>query len=298
MADLITLVFGCLGFLILIGLVSSIKIVSQNHIQLVERFGKYVRTLESGLNLIFPFFDKVVADISLALQNQNFMVDTVTKDKVIVRLKANLIYMVDRKFATDFYYKMSNPIETLSSYVENYVRSYVSSQTHEELLERREEISEYLIQHLDEKMTTYGMKISSFQVMDIVFPTEITDAMSKVVASVRLREAAQNEAEASKIKVVKQAEAEKESRILLGEGVAGERRAIVDGLKNSIDDMKAIGDINTKEVMNLVVISQYFDTMRALGESDNSKIMFMNPAPSATNDLIQGLATAIESTKP
>ena len=121
--------------------------------------------------------------------------------------------------------------------------------------------------------------------------------MSKVVASQRLREAALNEAEASKIRVVKQAEAEKESRILLGEGVAGERRAIIDGLKNSIDDMKSIPELKTDEVMNLVVVSQYFDTIRAVGESENTKVMFLNPAPNGANDLIQNLSTALESAK-
>jgi len=288
---------GCVFFILLVLVLSAIRIVQQNHVQLVERFGKYVGTLESGLHVIVPIFDRVVTNISLAQQNLTFQIDTVTKDKVIVRLKANLIYAINRESVTQFYYELSNGIETLSSFVENYVRSYVSSQTHEELLERREEISDYLIKHLDVKMKAWGMKINSFQVMDIVFPSEITDAMSKVVASQRLREAAMNEAEASKIKVVKQAEAEKESRVLLGEGVAGERRAIIDGLKTSIDDMKAIKDLNTDEVMKLVVVSQYFDTIRAVGESQNSKIMFLNPAPKGADDLIQNLTTALEASK-
>lgn len=289
--------FLCLVFLVVVIFLSSLKVVQQNRVQLVERFGKYVKTLESGLNIIVPFIDRVVADISLAFQNQVFQIDTVTKDKVVVNLKANLIYGVRRESVEEFYYKLSNPVATLSSFVENYVRSYVSSQTHEELLERREELSEYLIKHLDEKMSNWGINISSIQVMDIVFPQEITQAMSKVVASQRLREAAMNEAEASKIKVVKQAEAEKESRILLGEGVAGERRAIIDGLKNSIDDMKDIPDLHTDEVMNLVVISQYFDTVRAVGESQNTKVMFLNPAPEGAQDLIKSLSASLEATK-
>lgn len=287
----------CLLFVLLLVVLSCIKIVQQNRVQLVERFGKYTRTLDSGLNLITPFLDKVVADISLAFQNQEFKIDTVTKDKVVVNLKANLIYGVRRESVAEFYYKLSNPIATLSSFVENYVRSYVSTQTHEELLERREELSEYLIKHLEEKMSNWGIVISSIQVMDIVFPSEITQAMSKVVASQRLREAAMNEAESAKIKVVKQAEAEKESRILLGEGVAGERRAIIDGLKNSIDDMKSIPDLHTDEVMNLVVVSQYFDTVRAVGESNNTKVMFLNPAPEGAQDLIKSLSAAMEATK-
>jgi regulator of protease activity HflC (stomatin/prohibitin superfamily) len=297
MEGFIFTLLGCMGFILFILVLSAFRVVQQNRVQIVQRFGKYANTLDSGLNLIVPVIDKVVADISLAMQNQIYQIDTVSKDKVSIRLKANLIYSIDRASVTKYYYELNNPLETLTSIVENYVRSYVSSQTHEELLERREEISEYLIKHLDEKMKVWGIKISSFQVMDIVFPTEITDAMSKVVASQRLKEAAMNEAESAKIRVVKQAEAEKESRILLGEGVAGERRAIIDGLKESIDDMKQVSGIDTKEVMNLVVISQYFDTVRAVGESSNAKIMFMNPAPSGANDLVQSLSSAIEAAK-
>lgn len=285
------------GFVLLLSLLSCIRIVGQNHVQLVERLGKFKKVLEPGLHVLMPFLERAVADIDLAYQNQVFEIDTVSADKVVVRLKANLIYAVDRNGVTEYFYKLANAVDTLSSFVENYVRSFVSTQTHEELLEKREELSDYLIQHLDEKMTVWGMKISSIQVMDISFPTEITDAMSKVVASQRLKEAAMNEAEAQKIKVVKQAEAEKESRILLGEGVAGERRAIIDGLKASIDDMKEIKDLKTDEVMNLVVISQYFDTIKAVGDSPNSKVMFINPAPQGAQDLIQNLTSAIEGTK-
>jgi regulator of protease activity HflC (stomatin/prohibitin superfamily) len=284
-------------FIIFLVIASSLKIVQQNRVKIVERLGKFHGILDSGLNLIMPFIDRAVVDISLAYQNQVFSIDTVTKDKVVVKLKANLIYGIRREKVSEYYYELANAVDTLSSYVENYVRSYVSSQTHEELLERREELSEYLIKHLDEKMSTWGIEINSIQVMDIIFPSTITDAMSKVVASQRLREAALNEAEASKIRVVKQAEAEKESRILLGEGVAGERRAIIDGLKNSIDDMKSIPELKTDEVMNLVVVSQYFDTIRAVGESENTKVMFLNPAPNGANDLIQNLSTALESAK-
>jgi len=288
---------GCLVMVIIISFLSSIRTVSQNHVQLIERFGKYVRTLDSGLHVLTPFIEKAIADISLAMQNLMFDADAVTKDKVVVKVRANLVYAIDRGAVTKYYYELSNPIETLSAYVENYVRSYISSETHEELLERREEVSQYLVDHLDDIMIKWGIKIVSFQVVDIVFPSDITQAMSKVVASQRLREAAQNEAEANKVKVVKEAEAEKDSRILLGEGVAGERRAIIDGLKQSIGEMQNIKGLNADEVMNLVVISQYFDTIKEIGQANNTKVMFMNPAPQGAQELVESLASAMEATR-
>ncbi len=290
---------GFYFFLILfiIVLFASFRIVRQNHVQVVEFLGKYNRTLNPGLNILVPFLERVVTDVNLAFRNQIFQVDTVSSDKVIVKLKANLIYGVEMDKVVDYHYKLVNPLETLSSFVENYVRSFVSTQTHEELLSKREELSEYLILHLEAKMKNWGMKINSIQVMDISFPADITDAMSKVVASQRLKEAATNEAESQKIKIVKQAEADKESRILMGEGIAGERRAIVEGLKSSIDDMKQIKELDTKEIMNLVVVSQYFDTVKSVGESQNTKVLFMNPAPQGAEDMVQSLTKALEASK-
>ncbi len=276
-------------------LIAMIKIVPQNNVAIVQLFGKYNRTLSAGLNLVLPLIENIAVTINLAVRNFLFELEAVSKDKVTVRLKSNLIYAVKVDKVTNYWYDLTDPKQTIASFVENYVRSFVATQTHEELLEKREEIAAYLFEHLSEQFAKWGIVLHGFQVMDIVFPSIITDAMSKVVASQRLREAALNESEASKVRVVKEAEAEKESRILLGEGVAGERQAIIDGLKRSIDDMKGVPGLNTHEVMNLIVMSQYFDTVKAIGMSPNAKVMFMDPAPEGANNMLQQLTAALEA---
>jgi len=276
----------------------SLVTVKQNTVKIIEQFGKYNRTIESGLNICIPFVDTQVATISLALQNLHEAVDAVTKDKVVVKIEANLVYQIEKNLAKEFYYQLSDAMTTVRDYVENYMRSHVATKTHEELLSEREEFSIYLIDSLDDILIKWGIRIVSFQVINIVFPKEITDAMSKVVASERLKEAAQNEAEAQKVKVVKEAEAQREASIMLGQGIAGQKQAILEGLKASIKDLENIKAFNPEEVMNLVVISQYFDTMKEIGSSPNTKVMFLNPAPDGANKMIQELATAIESAKP
>lgn len=292
---LIVFLFGCLSVLFIVVFFSSFITVQQNTIKILERFGKFHRVLDTGLNIKVPFLDKNVATVTLSLQNLHESVDAVTKDKVVVRIEANLVYAIDRQLVKNFYYDLSDPMTTLRDYVENYMRSHVATKTHEELLSEREEFSIYLIDSLDDILIKWGIKITSFQVINIEFPTEITDAMSKVVASQRLREAAQNEAESQKVKVVKQAEADKEARIMLGEGIAGQRKAIIEGLKNSINDLKSIDGLDPNEVMNLVVVSQYFDTIKDVGSSDNTKVMFMNPSPDGATKLVQDLASAMEA---
>jgi len=299
-ANFLSANMGLLWTLVIIGavlLLSMIRIVPQNHVAVVEFLGKYQRTLSAGLNFVIPILERVSVQVNLAIRNFLFELDAVSKDKVQVRLKSNLIYAVSVGKVTQYWYELTDPKQTIASFVENYVRSFVATQTHEELLEKREEISAYLVQHLNEKFMAWGIIIHGYQLMDIVFPTVITDAMSRVVASQRLREAAMNEAEATKVRVVKEAEAEKESRVLLGEGVAGERQAIIDGLKRSIDDMKGIPGLNTHEVMNLIVMSQYFDTVKAIGMSQNSKVMFIDPAPEGANNMLQQLSAALEANK-
>jgi len=276
-------------------LFSTFKIIPQNHIAIVQSLGRYTRSLHAGLNILIPGVEKVVVKINLAVRNFLFDLTAVSKDKVTIHLKANLIYAISSDKVTDYWYKLSDPRQTIASYVENYVRSFVAGQTHEELLERREEIAVYLVEHLSTQFAVWGLDIQGFQIMDIMFPSDINDAMSRVVASQRLKEAAVNEAEAAKIRVVKEAEAEKESRILLGEGVAGERQAIIDGLKHSIDDMQGIPGLETHEVMNLIVMSQYFDTVKAIGETENTKVMFMDPAPEGASNMLKELTAALEA---
>jgi regulator of protease activity HflC (stomatin/prohibitin superfamily) len=278
-------------------LLITFRTVRQNTVVIVERFGKFHRVLDSGLNMIVPLLDKPTATISLALQNLHEEVDAVTRDKVTVKIEANLVYQVDRTMVKEFHYDLSDAMTTVRDYVENYMRSHVAAQTHEELLLEREEFSTYLIDSLDDILIKWGIRIVSFQVINIIFPTEITDAMSKVVASQRLREAAQNEAEANKVTVIKNAEANKEASIMLGEGIAGQKLAIMEGLKMSVKDIQDVQGFEPNEIMNLLVISQYFDTIKDVGSSGNTKVMFLNPAPEGANQLIQQLSSAIEASK-
>lgn len=131
-------------------LFTTFKTVRQNTVVIVERFGKFHQVLDSGLNIIMPLLDKPAATISLALQNLHEEVDAVTRDKVTVKIEANLVYHVDRTMVKEFHYDLSDAMTTVRDYVENYMRSHVAAQTHEELLLEREEFSTYLIDSLDD----------------------------------------------------------------------------------------------------------------------------------------------------
>ena len=140
------------------------------------------------------------------------------------------------------------------------------------------------------------MTISSFQITEVTFPATITQAMSEVVASEQLKRAAENKGEATKIQSVKEAEAEKERKRLQGEGIALERRAIAEGLKESIEIVRAATGQGSGEILALLSLTQYLDTLKSIGLTENSKVIFMDTNVNKTTDLMQQLMSTFEST--
>jgi regulator of protease activity HflC (stomatin/prohibitin superfamily) len=280
-------------FIAIFLITSTIRIVKQQEMYVIETLGKYSRSLTSGLNFTIPYLDRVAKIISLKAKNLDFSILAITSDKVTVTLDTTLIYQAIPTKAYDVAYKLENPQQVIKSTVENSIRSYVAGESHEEILQKRDELTVYLIEHLKVMMESWGYEIISFQIKDVILPSDITSAMSRVVSSKRLQEAATNEADAEYIKEVKKAEALKQSRILQGEGLAGERKAIINGLSESINELKDNTGVNADSVLNIVMLNQYMDTLRTIGRDDkgNSKVVFLNSQPSGMNDALAQIAS-------
>jgi regulator of protease activity HflC (stomatin/prohibitin superfamily) len=270
-------------------LLTGIRIVQQQEVQIVETLGKFSKILRPGLNYIIPLIQSVRARMYLFGQNLDFSIVAITADKVTITLDTTLVYHIKEDKVAESYYSLTNPIAVMKTTIENSIRSYVANQTHEEILQKRDEMTQYLIEHLKEKFETWGREIDAFQVKDVVLPTEITSAMSKVIASKRLQEAANYEAEANKILKVKAAEADRESRKLSGLGVAEEREAIINGLKSSIENMKQATGGETQSVMNVVLLNQYMDMIRTVGSTQNTKVIFLNSNPGSIDGMMKQL---------
>src|SRR5487761_2222897 len=141
-------------------------------------------------------------------------------------------------------------------------------------------------QELDADMATFGFEIVNVLVTDIVPDSKVKSAMNDINAAQREQVAANARGEAEKILVVKKAEAEAESKALQGQGIANERRAIIAGLQESIEEFqKVVGDTSTAEVMQLVLITQYFDTLKSIGDSDRSNTLFLSHSPGTVRDI-------------
>ena len=143
-------------------------------------------------------------------------------------------------------------------------------------------------------MKIYGFEIPNALVTDVNPADNVKAAMNEIQTQQRLQVAAAAKGEANKILVVKNAEAEAESKRLQGEGIAKQRRAIVDGLRESIAAFTdKVCSVNEHEVLNLVLLTQYFDTLKEIGVSSGSKVILTPHAPGGMTDISDQLRAAI-----
>lgn len=285
-----------LVILLLALLASTIRIVQQNTIYVVELLGKYRRSMTAGLNFKIPLLERIAAKVSLRQINFAVAGKYPSKDKVIVDISSNLIYAViaTEEGVKDYTYALSNRDQSINAIIENSLRTYIAKETHEGILEKKEELATHIHNDLESQFATWGMDIKSFQITDVSFPQTITDAMSEVVASEQLRKAAENKGEASKIQAVKEAEGEKERKRLQGEGIAQERKAIAEGLRDSIEIVQKATGENNRDIMALLNLTQYLDTMKSIGTSPNSKVVFLDSSVNKTTELLQQLIASAE----
>jgi len=251
--------------------------VPQSEVGMVEQCGKFNREAQAGLTFLWcPCGERIGGTVSLRVQQLNLECDTKTRDNVFVTLVVSVQYqcLVDNLF--DAYYRLTNPHEQITAYIYDVVRASVPKITLDEVFETKEEIAQTVKEELCKVMEDYGYHIIQALITDIRPDDTVQKAMNEINAAERLKEAAKSKAEAEKIMMVKAAEAESESKYLAGVGISRERMAIVDGLRDSVlgftDNVEGA---TTKDVMDLVLITQYFDTLKEIGASHKSNIVFV-----------------------
>src|SRR5271155_190350 len=282
------------GFILLIGIFSGFFTVQQQSRAIVERFGRYLWTAKPGLNFKVPYIDYVVQRVSLRVQQLPVEVETKTLDNVFVKLFVAVQYRVVEGNEADSYYKLQDHVEQIRSYVLDVVRAKVPKMSLDEVFEKKDDVGLAVKTELDVSMKIYGFEIPNALVTDVNPADNVKAAMNEIQTQQRLQVAAAAKGEANKILVVKNAEAEAESKRLQGEGIAKQRRAIVDGLRESIAAFTdQIGGVSAPEVLKLVLMTQYFDTLKEIGVSAGSKVILIPHTPGGMADIAEQLRTAI-----
>tara|TARA_B100000029_G_scaffold515782_2_gene624646 strand:- start:2452 stop:3354 length:903 start_codon:yes stop_codon:yes gene_type:complete len=281
--------------LFVIVLFLSTVIVPQQQMGIIERLGKFNRVLGPGLNFKIPIIERVAGKESVRIRQLDVPVETKTQDNVFVNLGVSVQFLAMQDKIFDAFYRLTDVNTQITSYVYDVVRGEVPKKTLDEVFETKDELAQIIKGDLSESMDTFGYSIVKSLITDIDPDANVKEAMNQINATERLRVAAQNEAEADKIRQVKSAEADAEAKKLQGEGIAKQRAAIIEGFKSSIGDLKEVtgSDVKTQDVMNMVMMVQYFDALRDIGTTGQNNAVLIPYGAGGANEILQQMTQAL-----
>ncbi|MBV9180559.1 MAG: SPFH domain-containing protein [Acidobacteria bacterium] len=291
---LISIVYVIAALFILGTILSGFYQVKTAEAVVIQRMGKFLRVANAGINFKLPWLDQIAGRIDLRVQQLALDVETKTKDNVFVRIPVSVQYHVIPEKVYEAFYKLANPKQQISSYVFNVILGHVPKMNLDDAFLQQSDIAIAIKQGLDDVMRTYGYAIDQALVTDIQPDEKVKSAMNEINAAQREQVAASARGETEKILKVKQAEAEAESKALQGQGIANQRKAIIEGLKQSVEAFSASVEGTTpRDVMMLVLITQYLDTVKEIGAQDKSNTLFMSHSPAAVGDLFRQMQEAV-----
>jgi len=243
----------------------------------VEDLGQFKRLIGEGPSCILWPLQAVAGRLSLRVQQLDVLCETKTKDNVFVQVGVAVQYRVVTESAYDAYYRLTSPTSQIQAYVFDVIRSTIPRMELDEAFVSKDDIAKSVLESLQAVMKDYGYSIVNTLVTDLAPDSKVKASMNEINAARRLKEAARHQADADKIRQVKNAEADAEARYLSGLGVARQRKAIVAGLQESVSEFSnEVHGANPKDVMDILLLSQYFDTLSTVGA--NSLILEHDPA--------------------
>lgn len=263
---------------------------------IVERLGKFLVVRQSGLHLKIPFIDKVAKRMNLRIQQLDVIIDTKTLDNVFIRMKVSVQYQVIVSQVADSFYRLENPENQITSYVFDVVRAEVPKLKLDDVFVRKDDVAIAVKSELQEAMQSYGYDIIKALVTDIDPDEQVKHAMNRINAAEREKTAAEYESEAQKIRIVAVAKAEAESKKLQGQGIADQRREIAAGLVESVKMLNE-ANINAQEASALIVVTQHYDTLQAIGSTNKSSLVLLPNSPNAANSMLNDLMVSMAATQ-
>jgi regulator of protease activity HflC (stomatin/prohibitin superfamily) len=278
------MIFFTILALIILG--TGIFVVGQQDMFIIQRFGKFQRVARAGLNFKIPIIDTVAGRQTLRIRELDIPGQFKTNDNVFVTMIIRVQYSVIEDRVADSFYKLSSPEQQITAFVLNVVRGEVAKMQLRDVFEHQDTIGSAINKDLSISMAEFGFQIRNALVNEVRPADEVVVAMNRVLASENDKIAARNQGEAHKVRLVLEAEAEAESKRLQGEGIAKQREAIVQGLSQSVEALKAaMPEADSNELMRLVLMNQYFDALRDISHGDKSKVIFVPSSPNAIQQL-------------
>lgn len=276
---------------------STVKVVQEKSAKIVQRLGSFSRIMHPGINFCVPFIESVAGTVSLKVQQLDIHIETKTKDDVFVKLQVSVHVQIMKSRVREAFYELDDPYSQISSYIFDTVRAEVPKLELDDVFSRKDDIATAVKTELAEHMEKYGYRIVQTLITDIDPDALVKESMNRINAAKRNKEAVSEDADGRKIARIKDAEAEKESKRLQGEGVAEQRLAIIKGFADSVEDFSnTLSDVSPIEIMQFVLLTQHYDTIKDIGEKNSSILVPYSPGnlQSLQQQLMEGNIMADE----
>jgi regulator of protease activity HflC (stomatin/prohibitin superfamily) len=305
--DLMTIISVIVLAIIVVALFKTAQIVPQRSAYIVERLGRYARTLDAGFHILIPFIDRVAYRQTLKEEAIDVpKQQCITRDNISVSVDGVLyLQVVDPHAASygiaDYHYATASLAQTT-------LRSVVGQIELDKTFEERAKINEEVVKALDEAANPWGVKVLRYEIADIVVPTTITDALEQQMRAERERRAVVarsegqrqeqiNVSEGEKIQIINLSEAQQQKQINEAEGKAREIQMLAEATAQGIERIAtAINQPGGKEAVSLRIAEQYVREFGNLAKTNNTMIL---PAElSNIGAVVAGLAELLNKAKP
>ena len=279
---------------VVIFIYASLFIVEEQTILIIQRFGSFSKMSHPGLNFKIPLIDQIAGAVNMRVQQLDVKVETKTEDNVFIHVMVCVQHKVHPDHIYEAFYKLQNPNQQITSFVFDAVRAKVPKIKLDDVFEKKDEIADSVMEELAQMMNDFGYSIVKTLVTDIDPDAKVKAAMNEINAAQRMRIAANEKGEAERILKVKSAQGDAESKALEGKGIADQRKAIIDGLRDSIGGFQqAIPGSSSQEIMNVVLMTQYFDMVKEVGATSKTNTILLPHSPGAVNDLSVQIRDAV-----
>ncbi len=276
-------------------------VIQQQHVGVIERLGKFNQVVGPGFHVRVPIIDRV-RDVNLMTEDEHITFDAKTEDNVTIELDVSVQYHVDYSQPLEgpsgiykSLYTLTDPVAQMKDYFADALRSQIPSRKLDEVFTEKDAIARAIDEVVSEKMLEYGYVIVTTLITSIKLPKDVQQSMNRIIASKNDLESAKNEAEADRQKTVIAAQAKAEAMEAEGRGIANQRVAIAQGIRDSIDVIQG-SELTSEEANRLFEYTQHIGMMEAFAQAGASTVVLPSEF-SQTAPVLRDLLVAEEAKK-
>ena len=296
-----------LGVIVLVAIIifvlaNTLFVVKQQHAVIIERLGKFNRIVGAGIHAKIPVIDRKAATVSLRTMKNGFDIDAKTEDNVTIGLEVSAQYHVSYDMGSGpadsgvykSYYMLQQPVAQMRDFITDALRSSIPVYTLDEVFAKKDDIAQDVNATVSEQMAAYGFTLVSTLITRIALPAEVEDSMNQINAAQRTKAAAQDLAEADRIRRVTEAKAEAEAMEKAGEGIANQRKAIAVGIKDSLETIQETG-VTNNEANQLFMYTQWTEMMTEFAKTGKSSTVVLPADFKESASMFEQMLTAGEA---